>query len=286
VKPTRYGIGDKIHVGKNPPYGALVSYFLEEEVPEETELKLEVFDPTGALVRTLENLPRMPGVRRASWDLNLEPPEPREPKPPKAELKKGEEVEAERGPSGPRVPPGRYRARLVVGDESFEESFDVVSNPAAGIDDSELAAQFRITKSIWEMQSEINRLLQSLDGLKSQIEERKSAARNLKKEIPEALEADLKDVVAEIEKLSDELITPKLDDRPSVGEAPRLYEKLSDLFGTVNSVNAAPTEAQMRYFEELSRERHRLAGAVRSYLASLEELNGKLRAEKLPVLLW
>jgi photosystem II stability/assembly factor-like uncharacterized protein len=286
VKPTRYGIGDKIYVGKNPPYGALVSYFLEEEVPEGTELKLEVFDQGGALVRTLENLPRKPGVRRASWDLNLEPPEPREPKPPKAELKKGEEVEAERGPSGPRVPPGRYRARLVVGDESFEESFDVVSNPAAGIDDSELAAQFGITKSIWEMQSEINRLLQSLDGLKSQIEERKSAARNLKKEIPEALEADLKDVVAEIEKLSDELITPKLEDRPSVGEAPRLYEKLSDLFGTVNSVNAAPTEAQMRYFEELSRERHRLAGAVRSYLASLEELNGKLRAEKLPVLLW
>jgi hypothetical protein len=27
VKPTRYGIGDKIYVGPNPPYGALLTYF-------------------------------------------------------------------------------------------------------------------------------------------------------------------------------------------------------------------------------------------------------------------
>ena len=78
---------------------------------------------------------------------------------------------------------------------------------------------------------------------------------------------------------------PELEDRPSIGEAPRLYEKLSDLFGSVNSVNAAPTEAQARYFEELARERDRLTGDVRSYFASLEELNGKLRAEEIPVLL-
>jgi hypothetical protein len=38
----------------------------------------------------------------------------------------------------------------------------------------------------------------------------------------------------------------------------------------VNSVNAAPTEAQTRYFDELSRDRDWLAGEVRSYLASLE----------------
>jgi len=286
VKPTRYGIGDKVYVGPNPPYGALVRYFLKEEAPEETTLKLEILDEGGALLRTLDDLSRKPGVGRASWDLNLEPPTPRKPKPPKAELKKGEEAEAERGPSGPRVPPGRYRARLIVGEESFEESFDVVSNPAAGIDDSELAAQFRMTKSIWEMQSEINGLLQSLDSLKSQIEDRKSAAKNLKKKISETLEKDLKDVLEKIEGLSNGLVTPELEDRPPVGEAPRLYEKQSDLFGSVNSVNAAPTEAQTRYFEELSREHDRLAGEARSYLDSLEELNGKLRAEELPVLLW
>jgi photosystem II stability/assembly factor-like uncharacterized protein len=286
VKPTRYGIGDKVYVGPNPPYGALVSYFLKEDVPEGTELKLEILDEGGTLLRALDKLSKTAGVQRTSWDLNLEPPTPRKPKPPKAAVKKGEEADAERGPSGPRVPPGRFRARLVVGEESLEESFDVVSNPAAGINDSELAAQFRMTKSIWEMQSGVNQLLQTLDNLKAQIEDRKSAARNLRKEISETLETDLKGVLEKIAALSSELIMPELEDRPSVGEAPPLYEKLSDLFGSVNSVNASPTESQTRYFEELSREHERLSEEVRRYLASLEELNGKLRAEELPVLLW
>jgi chromosome segregation ATPase len=173
-----------------------------------------------------------------------------------------------------------------VGEESLEESFDVVSNPAAGLDDAALAAQFRMTGSIREMQSRVNLLLQTLDALKAQIEERKTAARNLKKEISEALENDLKAGVERIDALSGGLVIPELEDRPSLAEAPRLYEKLSDLFSSVNSVNAAPTEAQTRYFEELSREHDRLSAEVRSYLDSLSELNGKLRAEELPVLLW
>jgi hypothetical protein len=285
VKPTRYGIGDKVYAGPNPPYGALLSFYLKEEVPEETGLKLEILDGGGALLRTLENLPRKPGVQRASWDLNLEPPTPRKPKPPQAASKKGEEAEAERGPVGPRVPPGRYRARLVVGEDALEETFDVVSNPAAGIDDSDLAAQFRMTSSIREMQSEINLRLQSFDRLKSQIEERQSVARSLKKEISEALEEDLWGNLERIKELSSALVIPELEDRPSVGEGPRLFEKLADLLSSVNSANAAPTEAQRRYFEELSREHEELAEEARSYLGSFGELNGKLRSEELPVLL-
>jgi len=204
----------------------------------------------------------------------------------KVEPKKGEEAEAERGPTGPRVPPGRYRARVVMGDVSIEESFDVVSNPAARIADSDLEAQNRMTRSAWKMQSATNRLLQTLDSLKAQIEDRKSAARSLGKTISETLDSDLKGVLEKIEALSGALAMPELKDRPAVGEAPRLYEKLSDLLASVGSVNAAPTEAQRRYFEELNRESLRLTGEVSSYLASLTELNAKLHAEELPVLLW
>jgi chromosome segregation ATPase len=135
------------------------------------------------------------------------------------------------------------------------------------------------------MQSAVNELLQSLDSVKSQIEDRRAAARNLRKEISKALEEDLTASLERIRELSDALVTPELEDRPAIGEAPRLSEKLSDLFSSASSVNAGPTEAQRRYFEELSREHERLGGEARGYLASLAELNGKLRAEELPVLL-
>ncbi|MGH9332577.1 MAG: WD40/YVTN/BNR-like repeat-containing protein, partial [Vicinamibacteria bacterium] len=80
VKPTRYGIGDKTYVGPNPPYGALASYFLKEELDEKAALKLELLDEGGSVLRTIEKLPRKAGVQRTSWDLNLEPPAPRKPK--------------------------------------------------------------------------------------------------------------------------------------------------------------------------------------------------------------
>jgi hypothetical protein len=79
-------------------------------------------------------------VQRASWDLNLEPPTPRKPKPPKAEMKKGEEAERARVRRGPRAS-GRYRARLV--GERVRGELDVVSNPAAGIDDADLGPSSR-----------------------------------------------------------------------------------------------------------------------------------------------
>jgi hypothetical protein len=285
VKPTRYGIGDKTFLGPNPPYGALVTYYLHDELDEKAGLKLEILDGEGNVLRKLEKLSRKPGVHRTSWDLNLEPPEPRKPRPPATEVKKGEEAEQERGPRGPQVPPGRYRARLTVGEKTFEESFDVVANPVAGIDDAALQEQFRMTKALWEMQTEVNGLLRTMDGLKSQIEERKSAAQAQKKELGEALSKSLSEHLERIGTLSGKLETPELPDRPSIGEAPRLLDKIGDLFASVNGVNAAPTKAQAEYYEKIREERNALVDEVRAYLGSLAALKASLEAEKITRLL-
>ena len=78
---------------------------------------------------------------------------------------------------------------------------------------------------------------------------------------------------------------PELKDHPTVGEAPRLYEKLSDLFRSTNSVNAAPSPAQRVYFDELTEAFGRREGDVRSYFESVAALNDALAAEGLPELL-
>ena len=78
---------------------------------------------------------------------------------------------------------------------------------------------------------------------------------------------------------------PELKDHPAVGEATRLYEKLSDLFRSTNSVNAAPSPAQRVYFDELTEAFGRREGDVRTYLESVAALNDALAAEGLPELL-
>jgi len=126
VRRFRSDIGDRVFVGDNPPYGALLSYYLSEEIagrlgrageglrsggvdggaaPAEDSValgavKLVILAPGGDTVRVLDGDAEA-GVHRVAWDLRYRSPEPRD-------------VEGFRwGAGGPRVLPGRYLVRLV-----------------------------------------------------------------------------------------------------------------------------------------------------------------------------
>jgi photosystem II stability/assembly factor-like uncharacterized protein len=77
VKPTRYGIGDKQFLGTNPPYGALITYYLADAPQEETAIRLEILDGSGEVVRTIRDFPKDTGVNRTAWDLRVAGPRPR-----------------------------------------------------------------------------------------------------------------------------------------------------------------------------------------------------------------
>jgi photosystem II stability/assembly factor-like uncharacterized protein len=62
-------IGLKDWVGDNPPYGAIVSYWLPDSV---ASARVEVRDAQGAVVRTLRDAPRAAGMNRVAWDLRYE----------------------------------------------------------------------------------------------------------------------------------------------------------------------------------------------------------------------
>jgi photosystem II stability/assembly factor-like uncharacterized protein len=141
--PTRqYGgrgkafLGDSFWTGDNPPFGAVFTYHLKDEIktkkqkrrdaekkaegtayPTKDELRAEaeeeapavlltVTDAEGKVVRTLTG-PVGAGFHRVAWNLRdpavmLPPPRPAEP---------GEDP-PEQEPSGPLVAPGRYRVSL------------------------------------------------------------------------------------------------------------------------------------------------------------------------------
>ena len=47
-------------------------------------------------------------------------------------------------PAGPIVPPGRYRMKLVVGEQTLEEEFEVHKDPRIAVPDSDFVAQFEL----------------------------------------------------------------------------------------------------------------------------------------------
>jgi photosystem II stability/assembly factor-like uncharacterized protein len=140
-----------LDAGENPPYGALLTYYLPE-VPE-GEVTITITDEDGTVIRTLSSkkapqpvadplaevitdgsaegiegasgvetsgdeekrswLPRRAGFNRVAWDLRYEPVE-----------KPTEDLGIGSYPAGPQVIPGRYRATLRV--DGVESAVEVV----------------------------------------------------------------------------------------------------------------------------------------------------------------
>ena len=62
-------LGQKVWRGENPPYGAVLSYFVRDTA---RNLRFTIKDPEGRVVRTLRDTLVSPGVHRIAWDLRYD----------------------------------------------------------------------------------------------------------------------------------------------------------------------------------------------------------------------
>ena len=129
----------------NPPYGAMFTYHVRQDLPADARLVIRINDSNGRRVRQME-INKAAGVRRVAWNLTEDPAPP--PPPAAGAEPPGRGAGAGRGggggggrgggrggPQGPPVTPGRYTATLgkLVG-EAFtpvgpSQSFAVVPLP-------------------------------------------------------------------------------------------------------------------------------------------------------------
>ncbi len=277
VRPTRYGIGDRVFRGENPPYGALVTYYLKEEPGKKDSLNLEILDGTRKVIREIRNFSREAGLNRVAWDLRLEGPRPR---------KKAEEGEDFffGGSRGPQALPGMYTVRLTVNDQSFEKPLEVRLDPAVDVPFDDLVLQHRFSLKLRDMQSLVNDGLRSLNLINSQLEERNEILKAQSEKFPARL---LETVDEHLEKMSEiQNLLTRPEGRAFWSEGPRLAERLSRLFSSVESVNARPTKAQVEHFNELSKEFQNAMATVNEFLGKTAmELNKTFAQYQVPLLL-
>ena len=124
VRPTRFAYGDKMYLGANPAYGALISYTAAGPV------KLDVVDEKGELVRELKAETGL-GIHRAVWDL--------------------------RYTSGSQALPGYYKVRITVAGQSMYKPFEVQLDPSLKVSAEDLRSQF-------ETSSELRRMAATVKG--------------------------------------------------------------------------------------------------------------------------
>jgi len=277
IKPTRYGIGDKIFRGPNPPYGVLITYLINQDEVNEDEARIEICDSSGQLIRTLKNIPVEKGANRVAWDLRFEPPRPRR-------EEKIRESFFRRGPRGPQVLPGKYTIRLVVGQNQEERTVEVKMDPNHQVSLEDLKTQLSYSLQLRELISQVNDYCRGLDAVLAQLKERQELVR--KSKLPQAseIEKQLQLLEEEGKNIMGKLTRP--EGKPFWSAGPRLGELLNQLFGNIDGVDTRPTPAQVELFVELKGELKEVAQEVQNFFSQdVKRLNNYLQQNNIPKIL-
>ncbi len=240
---TRYGVGDKIFRGQNPPGGAIITYLLKDKADEKTPVKMQVFDAAGKLIVENKNLAKEKGINRTAWNLSYAGSRPRRPP-------AGEGGFQGQG-NGPQVLPGTYTVKIYVGDKLIgERRVEVRVDPTVQVTPAELQAQHDLALKLRDMSSSMNDGLRLLDSAKTQIDQIEATAKDRLTEVP----ADMTKAIADYKKRLNDILG-QLETTPEDGSrAPaRFSDQLGNLYGTISDGNFGPTPTMKENYELLKK---------------------------------
>jgi photosystem II stability/assembly factor-like uncharacterized protein len=274
---TRYGIGDKSFTGQNPPYGALITYYLKSKPDDKATFKMQIFDARGNLVSEIARPAKEQGLNRVTWDLRFGGARVRRPP-------TEEEPPFFGGPRGPAVVPGTYTLKLTVGNKTVQTPVEVRLDPNVNAPLAELQKLQEMSLKLRDMQSATNTSLRTLDSLKSQLEFIERTEKDRTGDLPKEFADKLTAYKKQVDDLSGRLSRPE-DHFGGVPSRPQLIDKLGGLFFTIDAVNAAPTPAQQTYFTELQTEFHQRLEEVNRFITqTVPQMNETLKHYNAPQL--
>jgi hypothetical protein len=270
--------GNKPFVGPNPPYGALITYYLKER----GAARVEILDAAGKVVRDLGPVAQDAGINRTVWDLRYQGPHMRR----TAVVTRdaagdvGGDAAADAGfgfpARGPQVLPGKYTVRLTAGGKTLSRELEVKLDPTITVGEPELRTQLDINLKLRDMQSSVNDALRSIDAFKDGIETSQKTVRSLDPQSAKVLVALLDERMQQLGTMELKLARPS--DIPGYSMAPRLVDRLGALLNGIDRVLSAPTPYQVEHFNELKTEFLKDMGEVNNFVdKQIPEINDLLR---------
>ena len=195
---------------KNPPEGAMIDYYLKSNAQD---VKVEIFDANGQLVRRYMSgqkreatraplaiaerwLPKpvvvekAAGMHRLLWDLRW------------SSAGRSEELdddEAPGAPRGPRVVPGNYQIKLMVGGTTFMQPLKVEMDPRSPVATAELKKQLELGLTIFDAARRSRRAVVEISAVKKRLDEVKQQLQGKNPELIGEL-SNLQSAITKIEK--------------------------------------------------------------------------------------
>jgi photosystem II stability/assembly factor-like uncharacterized protein len=207
LTPTRGRNSGGESFAPSAPDGAVIYYALAEALDlEEQELKIEILDDSGNVIRTLQTdeekgiegggenasfaIPAEKGINRITWDLRSKPTTPVDYEFIFGAARGDKEIQ------GYTVGPGTYGLRLTYGDIVQESTLEVRWDPINSYDEQRILEQQEFVARAFAMIEGIYKRVNSLQGIHQQVELRKSLAEDAENDemvaAAETLLADLK----------------------------------------------------------------------------------------------
>ncbi|HEV7699017.1 MAG TPA: hypothetical protein VGO43_02210, partial [Pyrinomonadaceae bacterium] len=275
-------------VGKNPPNGVVVNYWLKDKVAK--EMTLEFLDEHGGLFRKYTKRADSPDGAAAPVVPGGDPAIP-------AEAGLNTFVWNYRRPNattiqplilwagsitGPRVPPGNYEVVLSIdGKQVARQPFSIKADPRLGATQADLQAQYDLMMKINGRLNDVHGAILDIRDMRTQLEA-----------IQKRLKGDNKplgDMAGDISKkltaVEEALIQTKIRSGQDALNFPiRLNNKLAALSDSVDSSDDAPTAQALAVFADLSAQVDKqLAEFARIKSTELAEFNKQYTAKGLPV---
>lgn len=256
--------GPSKRTGQNPPAGAVIYYWLKDAPKADQEVKLEILDASGKLVRKYSSVESDPleepldpddkkpenqikpeaGLNRFVWDLRYED----------VRRVPGYYLwEYNAGAKGPVAIPGQYQIRLTVGGQSQVAGFELKLDPRVKVSQADLEAQFKL---LIDTRDELSRVYDAVN----QIQDVRGQLAGLKRRLPE--NASAKSISSAADDLEKKLVGVRSDllnmdisaNEDSLAYPPQLDAKLAFLAMAAGGADSAPTEAELRQFDKLKRQ--------------------------------
>ena len=310
---TRYGMGDKKHKAPNPPDGALITYYLKENLdlkenleappkaaedkekkeeateestgegtekvaqkPEE-RIKIRILNAEGEVIRTLDNdeLGKKAGLNRIAWNLAEDGPRQR-----RDDAPRGRRGVFGGPPVGPAVLPGTYTVQMEVDGETWETPVEVTMDPHLEVSLADLKAQHTAASKLVEMVSGNNDTLRKMDALRAQMKAHQAFAKSIKRELSEEGQEAWKAFEEKLTELAERVTRPEGKTFWSVG--PRHSEGVNGLLGNLDDAFAAPTIYQEKLLVTLTEEHQEILADWETLMSEdLAALNVALGADGL-----
>ena len=251
--------------GPNPPYGAVMTYYLRDD-PKAAAHKgtngnppeppptvgITVLAPDGSVVRELKG-PDRKGLHRVSWDLRY--PLPFTPNP---------SEETWFGvPKGTFVLPGEYTVKLTARGRDFTQKVEVRMDPRAPVTPEGLQTRFRASRAATDLQrafmesvAVVGALTKELDTVNARLKEQPSG---------DTVNTAVKDFSKKMDDLKERF-------KEGWG-GPKFL--IFDLAGQLQASTSAPTDAQLRAIDQMTT---RLAEDIATLNATVAKDLPSLRA--------